>query len=286
MNMLILRIIFLGLNVSAAVSSAGCFGGDSSTVSTVSSNSSTNNGVIVNNPLPVTSTIFVPVPTPPTVSGVVRLIYTRSATDISDTAATLHGELDASWVSTLEQAYFEVRRHGFTSWDYLIPIGHPGRRPFYAIAGLLPDTLYEVQLIALVGIGPEMVGGIERFMTMNSPPRSSDVPMPHTSSTVGVVVTTNYDVVTLPASEIATESVTINGRVDVPFTNGAAYVLLSTDVGVTWSHRDLGRPSGNFSSRLFGLLRNTEYSYKVIAVNGTEPAHTGANVWLRFRTLP
>ena len=286
MRTLIFRITAFVLIVLGTGLSSGCFGdGDSTT---------TNNNILPN-PSPVTNNqppIF-PVETPPlSNSGVVYSIETLSADYLSDTAVTLYGRINATWISALESAYFRYRFLGGVYWGNPISVGRVNGVASSAIAGLVPGTQYEFQFFALVGSG-ERAGTIRRFTTNIAPPVISGnpvqppAPTPNTNPPTPITspVTVVVPVVTLSATNIERNSAVLHGFVNgINYGNGAAYFLISLDNRLSWTSKLIGRPQGIVpDTTITNLTPNTVHWVKLIAVTGTGSPYQGE--WVSFRTL-
>ncbi|MCI0694336.1 hypothetical protein L0337_20300 [candidate division KSB1 bacterium] len=179
---------------------------------------------------------------------------TKEATEVSDSSATLNGEVNPGVVgglgTTVEFEYGATTSYGNKMTADQSPV--LGLNPVQVsvkIAGLLPNTTYHFHVVARNTLGTD-----------------EGADLTFTTDGVAPTVTTNA------ASNVSATSATLNGAVNA---NGLSTTVkfeygTTTDYGDTASATlspDDGRSLVAVSAEISGLLSSTEYYYRVVATN-------------------
>ena len=195
------------------------------------------------------------------------IAITNSATNITQTAASLNGTINPSGLSTTVQfEYGTTSSYGNTIAAAQSPVGGNNYVNVSAnIAGLTLNTLYHLRVKA-TNSGGTNYGADSTFITLPNPP----------------VVTTNS------ATSITQTSVTLNGVVNP---NGVS-TTVQFDYGTTTSYGTTvtaaqspitGNSNVNVSANIAGLTLNTLYHFRVKATNS---GGTNYGADSTFTTLP
>ncbi len=198
-------------------------------------------------------------------------VSTRSATDVDEESAVLNGYVDANGGSNV-RAWFEwdTDRYDYDEQTDYVNYGSTNGTDFdYYLDGLDSDETYYFRAVAQNSSGEKVYGGQKSFTT-DDDNNNNDNEKP--------------DVTTYRATEIETDSATLNGYVD---TNGD-----STRRWFEWDTRSnslryetdksiRSSSSRNFEETIQDLDPNTTYYFRAAAENsnGTDYGNT-----LSFRT--
>ncbi len=179
------------------------------------------------------------------------VVNTNSATNITDTSATLNGYFNGNGLPT-DTAF----QYGTVASGGSIKISPRASQVSsfgeysYTITGLLPNTTYYFRGVAQNASGITIASNIIKFKTL------APTPLP--------VVSTNS------ASLVTTTSATLNGYFNG---NGTAtstyfeYGTLSNSLILRTSSVSQSSPFGSFSDSIGSLAPNTTYYFRAVAVN-------------------
>ncbi|MFH0889255.1 MAG: hypothetical protein V1871_08630 [Planctomycetota bacterium] len=178
-------------------------------------------------------------------------VTTKTATDITQTTATLNGTINPNGVST--NVYFEYGRSiGYSSSTAPQNTGSGGTTPVTVIAnitGLLPNTPYNFRIRATTVAGIAFNGANQTFTTTGLPPTC----------------------ITNPSTNVTYNSAKLNGTVNP---NGVATTVyfnygLTTSYGNTTTPQPIGSETTNVpvNADISGLLSSTQYNFRIVGTN-------------------
>ncbi len=188
-------------------------------------------------------------------------VETGTATDVTETNATLTGEIVAVGDAATATARFEYRRLGTTDWmtTEAVDSGSAGRVRT-TVDGLEPGTNYEFRIVGEAADGDSAVGAIETVETVADP----------VVETGGVV-------------SVGEESATVAGDlVALGGADAATVAIQYRDAGASTWHETGGETlsaSGTFDASLTGLASGTDYEYRTV-VRADGVTETGATATL------
>ena len=188
-----------------------------------------------------------------TTTAIVPTVSTSAATSIGSTSATFNGTVNANNASTAVTFEYGLdTSYGTTATAAQSPVtGTTATSVSKAVSGLIPNTTYHYRVKGVNTAGTTY-GGDLTFTTPKSAP----------------VVTTDS------AGSVTDNSATLNGTVNA--SNESATVTFEYGTSLSYGTTVAATPSSLTGSTdtavsyaLSGLLPNTTYHYRVIAVNGT-----------------
>ncbi len=179
-------------------------------------------------------------------------VTTRSATNINDNDAVLNGTVDGNGIST--RAWFEYgtsRSLGYSTSR--TSYGSGSESYDERISGLNEDTTYYFRAVAENSEGIAY-GSILSFRTDdNNNDDNNDEP----------------DVTTKDATNVDSNSATLNGRVDGNGISTRAWFEYGTSrsLGYSTSRTSYGSGSNSYDKGISGLIPNTTYYFRAVAEN-------------------
>jgi hypothetical protein len=220
---------------------------------------------------------------------------TGQASGVTSSSATLNGTVTPcsrpGQDATVTFLYGTTPRFGSTASAGTVPPNAPADTPVHAtVSGLNPSTTYYFAVQA-TGCSATATGQTQSFNTL-APPTPSPTPAPTPQPTAGAPGPPT--VVTLPASDVTDHVATVGGTVDPHgCTNGMAapqvelHATSSTTGGMLLNPSPPFLPAGTngpvaVTVQAAGLTPQTEYTFRLTAVEGCGPKQYGA--WLTFTT--
>ena len=198
-------------------------------------------------------------------------VTTRAATNIDDESATLNGFVDSNNGSNV-RAWFEWgtnSRYG-NSTSHINYGSTSGTNFDYDLDGLDTDETYYFRAVAENNSGQRVYGSQKTFTTDENGNNNDNNDEP--------------DVTTYSASEIDTDSATLNGYVDTNGTSTRRWFEWGTRSGSLYNETDKSSrstSSRNFEQTIYNLSPNTTYYFRAAAENNNGTDY--GNV-LSFRT--
>ncbi len=193
-------------------------------------------------------------------------IASASATDVAHTTATLNATINPNaYATSMHFEYGRTITYGTATFDQSIGDGATDVSVSTAIAGLLQSTLYHFRVVATNANGT--VFGPDQ--TFNTAPRRPTV-------------------TTSPATNITTNSATLNGSVN-PGGLATTYYFefgTSTGYGNTTAAQNAGSGTVDVAvsaNLLAGLQPNVTYHFRLVAMNSLGTVFTADQV---FMTVP
>ncbi|RZH66397.1 fibronectin type III domain-containing protein [Natrinema altunense] len=188
-------------------------------------------------------------------------VETGTATDVTETNATLTGEIVAVGDAATATARFEYRRLGTADWTTTEAVDSDSAgRVRTTVDGLEPGTNYEFRIVGEAADGDSAVGAIETVETAADP----------VVETGGVV-------------SVGEESATVAGElVALGGADAATVAIQYRDAGASTWHETGGETlstSGTFDASLTGLASGTDYEYRTV-VRADGVTETGATATL------
>jgi uncharacterized repeat protein (TIGR01451 family) len=185
-------------------------------------------------------------------------VTTRSATDINDNDAVLNGLVDGNGLST--RAWFEygTSRNNLDEITSRNSYGSDSTNYNERISGLDEDTIYYFRAVA-ENSEDIVYGSTLSFRTDNGNNNNNDGP----------------DVTTKNATNVDSNSATLNGRVDGNGLSTHAWFEYGTSrsLGYSTSQTSYGSGSSNYDKGISGLMPNTTYYFRAVAENSEDTAY-------------
>ena len=185
-------------------------------------------------------------------------VTTKSATSINDNDAVLNGLVDGNGLST--RAWFEygTSRNNLDEETSRLSYGSSSTNYNERISGLDEDTIYYFRAVAENSEGI-VYGSTLSFRTDNGNDNNNDGP----------------DVTTKNATNVDSNSATLNGRVDGNGLSTRAWFEYGTSrsLGYSTSRTSYGSGSNNYDKEISGLMPNTTYYFRAVAENSEDTAY-------------